>query len=102
AIHMSEVLFSGKVNELKEEEIEELLGSLKKPLEEGKMLEDVLIDLGAATSKRDARTFLQGNAVSLNGAKESDPKKIIDKSSALYGKYVIIRRGKKNYYLGVF
>ncbi len=101
AVHMSEVLFSGRVNELKENEIEELLGSLKKPLEAGQMLEDVLIALGAATSKRDARTFLQGNAVSLNGEKETDPKKIIDKSTALFGKYVVIRRGKKNYYLGV-
>ncbi len=102
AVHMSEVLFSGRVNELKEEEIEELLGSLKKPLEEGLKLEDVLIGLGAASSKREARTFLAGNSISLNGEKTSDGEKLIGKADALFGKYVVIRRGKKNYYLGVF
>lgn len=102
AISMSEALFSGEVGSLKEEEIEELFGSLKKKIEGPMMLEDLLIALGAATSKREARTFAEGNSVLLNGEKILDPKAMIDQSKALFGRYLIIRRGKKNYYLGEF
>ena len=66
------------------------------------MLEDLLITLGAASSKREARTFAEGNSVLINGEKILDPKAMIDPSKALYGRYVIVRRGKKNYYLGEF
>jgi tyrosyl-tRNA synthetase len=102
AVMMSEALFSGNVKGLSEEEIEDTLGSLKKPLTEGMLLEDVLISLGAATSKREARTFITGNSVMVNGEKITDLTKKIEKADAMYGKYIIVRRGKKNYYLGEF
>ena len=102
AIAMSEALFSGNVASLKEKEIEELFGEMKKPLEQPMLLEDLLIYLGAATSKREARTFIAGNSVMINGAKVTDQAKVVGPEDALYGKYVIVRRGKKNYYLGQF
>ena len=102
AVSMSEALFSGEVASLSEKAIEELFGSLKKKLEGPLMLEDLLITLGAASSKREARTFAEGNSVLVNGEKVLDPKAMIDPSKALYGRYVIVRRGKKNYYLGEF
>ncbi len=102
AVSMSEALFSGEVASLSEKAIEELFGSLKKKLEGPLMLEDLLITLGAASSKREARTFAEGNSVLVNGEKILDPKAMIDPSKALYGRYVIVRRGKKNYYLGEF
>ena len=102
AIAMSEALFSGNVASLKEDEIEELFGEMKKPLEGDMLLEDLLIYLGAASSKREARTFISGNSVMINGSKVADLTKVITKDDALFGKYVIVRRGKKNYYLGQF
>ena len=102
AVAMSEALFSGNVASLKEGEIEELFGEMKKPLAEPMLLEDLLIYLGAATSKREARTFITGNSVSINGAKVADQTKVVGPEDALYGKYIILRRGKKNYYLGQF
>ena len=102
AVSMSEALFSGEVASLSDKAIEELFGSLKKKLEGPLMLEDLLITLGAASSKREARTFAEGNSVLVNGEKILDPKAMIDPSKALYGRYVIVRRGKKNYYLGEF
>lgn len=102
AIKMSEALFSGEVASLKQEEIEELLGSLKKPLAGEVLIEDLLISLGAATSKREARTFISGNSVMVNGSKVTDLAKKYSKSDALYGRYLVLRRGKKNYYLGEF
>lgn len=102
AIKMSEALFSGDVSSLKEDEIVELFGEFKKPLEGSMKLEDLLIYLGLASSKREARTFITGNSVSLNGSKVSDPNEIIGIEKALYNKYLILKRGKKNYALGEF
>ena len=102
AVAMSEALFSGNVASLKENEIEELFGEMKKPLEGGMLLEDLLMHLGAASSKREARTFITGNSVMINGVKVNDLAKTVTKEDALFGKYIILRRGKKNYYLGQF
>lgn len=96
---MSEVLFSGNVSELSKNAIEELFGAMKVEVEP-MILEDLLITLKAASSKREAREFIKNNAVSLNGEKLNDATKLIDSSFALHGKYLILRRGKKNYYLG--
>ena len=101
AIAMTEALFKGDVRSLKEEEIEQVFDT-KTHLEEGILLEDALIALGLASSKREARTFLQGNSVLLNGEKATDPKLPLSKDNALYGRYLILRRGKKNYALGEF
>lgn len=97
---MSEVLFSGDVSSLSENAIEELFGNMKVEIEP-QMLEDLLITLKAASSKREAREFIKNGAVSINGVKENEATALIDSSKALYGKYIIVRRGKKNYYLGV-
>jgi len=102
AVAMSQVLFTGEVASLSEKEIVELLGSLEVPLEEGVTLTDALVKVGAAQSKTQARTFLSQNSVMLNGEKVTDGEKPLKKADALHGKYLIIRRGKKNYFLGKF
>lgn len=99
AIELSETLFSGNVASLSEKDIETVFGSFKKEVAEGKVLEDLLVELGGASSKTEARRFIQGNSVLVNGEKVTELGLIIDKGKALYGKYVLIRRGKKNYYL---
>lgn len=102
AVAMSQVLFTGDVSSLSEKQIVELLGSLETPLEEGLSLVDILIRLGAAQSKTQARTFLAQNSISVNGERVVDGEKIYSKADAMHGKYLIVRRGKKNYYLGKF
>ena len=62
-------------------------------------LEDLLIFVKGASSKREAREFIKNNAVSINGVKENDANKEFYKDDALFGKYLIVKRGKKNYYL---
>ena len=42
---------------------------------------------------------MTGNSISINGDKINDLDFIINKSIAIENKYVIIRRGKKQYYL---
>ncbi|HAS55694.1 MAG TPA: tyrosine--tRNA ligase [Firmicutes bacterium] len=102
AIAMSEALFSGNVASLNEKEIEEVFGEFKKHIDSSLKAEDLLIALSLASSKREARTFISGNSVSINGNKISDPNELIGKEMALFGKYLIVKRGKKNYALAEF
>ncbi|MFA6755076.1 MAG: tyrosine--tRNA ligase [Bacilli bacterium] len=102
AVTMSNVLFTEEFDKLSEEEINELFGSMKIKLEQNLPLEDILIAIKAASSKREAREFIKNNAVSINGKKVNDNSKVFTKSDTLFGKYLIVRRGKKNYYLVEF
>ena len=99
---MSEVLFSGEIKSLSKENIEELFGSFKVEQPKGLLLEDMLIAIKAASSKREAREFINGNAVAINGEKVTDLTHVVDEKDALFGEYVVIKRGKKNYYLVKF
>ncbi len=101
ALKMSQVLFSGEVATLSANEIEELLGGMKVELDAAMPLLDLLTKVGAAQSKTQAKTFVVQNSVSINGVKADDPSKIYGKEDALHGKYLIVRRGKKNYFLGI-
>jgi tyrosyl-tRNA synthetase len=50
------------------------------------------------SSKREAREFLKNNAISVNKEKITD-NFIVDTAHLLQGKYILVQRGKKNYYL---
>ena len=50
-------------------------------------------------SKGEARKIVQGNGVSLNKEKVTDPNMTVGADLLLNGKYIIAQRGKKNYYL---
>ena len=76
-------------------DIKEIFGEqeIKKVISEN--LVDLLIELGAAQSKREAREFLSNNAITLDGEIINDENYIITNNK----KNHIIRRGKKKYYL---
>ena len=99
---MSEVLFSGEIKSLSKEAIEELFGDFKTVQPKGLLLEDLLIAIKAASSKREAREFINGNSIAINGEKNCNLTKVVSKEDALFDKYVVIKRGKKNYYLVEF
>ena len=96
---MSEVLFSNNFASLKEESLKELFANAKIEVKKSMKLEDLLIFIKAASSKREAREFIKNNAVSVNGEKVNDALKEFNKNDALFGKYLVVKRGKKNYYL---
>ena len=52
-----------------------------------------------AESKGEIRRLIQGGGVSLNKEKADNPDAVITSSSLLNGKYLLIQKGKKNYYL---
>ena len=99
-LKLSQVLFSGDIKELTSKEIEEVFkGVPTYETEPGKTLIDVLVESHAASSKREAREFINNGAISINGDVVKDENCLIDNSKAIDDKYIAIRRGKKKYYL---
>lgn len=103
ALRISEALFSGNIKSLSAKEIEMGFNDLPKVSLDGeKPLVDTLIEVGLAKSKREAREFITNGAVSLNGEKVTDLTIVLNKTLAIEGKYIVIRRGKKLYSLVEF
>ena len=99
AVKISEALFSGNVKELTAKEIE--MGFNDLPSVEGRemLLIDALVETGLAKSKSEARTFITGGGVTINGDKVTDLTFTLSKDKAIEGKFIVIRRGKKLYAL---
>ena len=101
ALKMSEVLFSGNLEGLSKEEIEICFKGVPSfEIENGITLIDMLVNNSIATSRREAREFLTGNAISINGNLVNDENMVINKEIAIGNEIVVVRRGKKKYYLG--
>ncbi len=100
AVKISEALFSGNIKELSLNELE--IGFRDVPhydLTEGGNLVDILVTSGIATSKREAREFVGNGSIRINGEKVEDLNFEITKDTAIEGKIVVIRKGKKSYTL---
>lgn len=100
ALKMSQALFSGDINALSEEDINELFATMMKDLPKDAKLEDALIILQGATSKREARELINGNSISVNGEKIKDPNLVLDEKYLLHQKYVVLKRGRRQYFVG--
>ena len=99
---MSEVLFSGNVSELSADEIEICFKGVPNFSIDGEIsLIDLLVNNNICSSKREAREFLNNNAISINGNVVNDENTLMKKDLAIDGKIIVIRRGKKKYYLGI-
>ncbi len=96
---MSEVLFNGEIRRLSKSQLEDALGSLTVEVTDQMPLVDLLLAVKAASSKREAREFITGRSISINGEIVTDLEKVIKAEDGLFGQYTVIRRGKKNYYL---
>ncbi|HCK08788.1 MAG: tyrosine--tRNA ligase [Gemmatimonadetes bacterium] len=102
AIHISEALFYGNLNELSEQEVEEGFSdvpsfTLKGTEEKG--LIDLLVDAGVSSSKRQAREDIKSGALNVNGERQTDLGTTLTPTDTLAGKFVVIRRGKHRYFL---
>jgi tyrosyl-tRNA synthetase len=98
----SNALFYGKIRDLEEDEIEAGLAdvpSVNMEKEKEINIVDLLVKVGASPSKRQAREDIKNRAISLNGELMSDLQRNPAAGDRLFGKYTVIRRGKKNYFL---
>lgn len=101
AKRITAALFSGDIKSLTADEIEQ--GFKEMPTYEAnldtKNIVDWLVDLGIEPSKRQAREDITKGAISMNGEKISDVAFEVTASEAIGGRFIIIRKGKKNYSL---
>ena len=100
AVLVSQKLFAG---DFKGVSVKDIMSGMKGvpsfKFEGDKNIVDLLVDNKIASSKREAREFITGNAVSVNGETVNSLEAVITKDMALEGKIIIIRRGKKKYFI---
>lgn len=100
AVRISEALFSGDIKSLSVDEIEDGFKDVPNAtITTDTNIVDLLVDKEIATSKREARELLSGNSITINGDKVIDENFMITKEIAIDNKLIVIRRGKKKYYL---
>ena len=100
AVNLSNVLFTENFSTLTKEDIEEIFNPNEIINITSTNLIDLLIEVGAAKSKREAREFISGNAVKINGEKNTSLEYNLMDKDFIDNTYIIIKRGKKNYYVG--
>ena len=102
AVKISESLFSGNIKGLSAKELEAAFKGIE-PFEASEAnLVDFLVEFGICSSKREAREFIQNGSISINGEKITDLDFQVTKNDSIEQKYVVIRRGKKKYFIGKF
>ena len=103
ALNISESLFSGDIKKLTLKEIEMAFKGLDKiTINEDMNIVDFLVNTGICSSKREAREFVSNSSININGEKINTLDFIIDKSIAIEDKYLVVRRGKKKYFIVCF
>ena len=101
ALRISEALFSEDITKLSSDEvITSLKGVPSVDVSLDKNIVDMLVDSKIVSSKREAREFIVVGAISINNKKITDLDYMIDNKDMIDGKVMVIKRGKKNYYLG--
>ena len=97
---VSEALFYGDFRELQEEEIAQGFGDVPTYTLSAQLgLVDLLVNAGISSSKRQAREDVGRGAIYINGDRCTELDRIMSTRDGLHGKYLVIRRGKSNYFL---
>ncbi len=100
ALKISEALFTEKINELTANDIiENMKGVASFNFTEDTIL-NVLVNNNLCSSRREAREFLTAGAISINNKKITDENTVINKDYLIDNKVLILKKGKKKYYIG--
>jgi tyrosyl-tRNA synthetase len=111
AVKASEILFNNDTAEilqqLSEEQLLQVMEGVptvefpKAELDAGVDIVSLLSTTGIFPSKGEAKKMIQGGGISINKIKNDDAASIISSTSLLNSKYLLVQKGKKNYYLVV-
>ena len=111
AEEISDALFRNALDELSEADLVQLaLDGLPVThvIGDSAPLVQMLVEAGLAVTPRgevtlgQARKLIGSNAVSVNGQKVADVDAELKRSDALFGRYYVVQKGKKNHHLVVF
>ena len=97
---ISENLFGGKIKDLSESDLKQIFtdSSVVKleKIDDVNIL-DLLVSAKVVDSKRQAREDVQNKAIEINGVKVTDLNYLVGEKDLLFGKYIITKRGKRDY-----
>lgn len=101
ALNITQALFSGDIKQLSASEIEQGFKNMPTftTTAPNQNFMEWLVEIGIEPSKRQAREDITNGAISLNGDKITDLDFTITSEHSFEKKFIIIRRGKKNYFL---
>jgi tyrosyl-tRNA synthetase len=107
AIETSEKLFanqSASIDKMSVEDLESLEGVIKFDYDINRLAEGVdvvsfLAETGIFPSKGEARKMVQNGGLSINRNKVNEVGTVIRENLLLHQQYILIQKGKKNYYL---
>jgi tyrosyl-tRNA synthetase len=104
ALRASEILFGGNLEGINENLFSEIIGEVpSKELEKSKLesaglpLVELLVQAGLCPSKGQARKDIEGGGVNINNIREIASTKMVTTADLLFGKHLLLRKGKKNY-----
>ncbi len=104
AVRASEILFGGNLDGISEATFNDIVGEVPtKEIEKVKLdgagipLVELLVHSGLCPSKGQARKDLEGGGVNINNVREANVARAVTTSDLLFGKNVLLRKGKKNY-----
>lgn len=101
AVKLAENLFQNKFKNMSKEDIIELFGGEDiKTVKSNANIVDFITDMGVVKSKREAREFISNGAISVNGDKIENQDIQITDDMFIDNTYIVVKRGKKNYYIG--
>jgi len=104
AVRASEILFGGGLEGISETTFNEIVGEVPtKQIERTKLdgagspLVELLVHSGLSPSKGQARKDIEGGGVYVNNVRESNFNRAITSSDFLFGRHLLLRKGKRNY-----
>ncbi|KAA9300097.1 MULTISPECIES: tyrosine--tRNA ligase [Aerococcus] len=104
ALSITEALFSGDIKNLSAKQIEQGFNNMpggQVPRETAN-LAVWLVDNGVESSRRQSREDIKNGAIYINGERIQDIDYEISPADAIEDKYIVVRRGKKKYFLMTF
>lgn len=104
ALSITDALFGGSIKDLTARQIKQGFGKMpgaNSPREEV-ALAVWLVDMGVEQSRRQSREDITNGAISINGEKIQDVDFVISPEVAIEDTYIVVRRGKKKYFLITF
>ena len=103
AVEISRALFSGDIKKLPADQIGKIFSKVDHiDIKEEENIVDFLVNGKICSSKREAREFINSGSIYVNGDKVDSLEYNVGRENALDNKYVVIRKGKKKYFLGEF
>ncbi len=104
ALKASEILFGGSLDGITEDIFNDVAGEVPtRELEPAKLegagspIADLIVHAGLENSKGAARKALEAGGIYLNNVRVPDHAKAVTSADLLFGKYLLLRKGKKSY-----